>query len=107
MVDRIQSPQAISMGLSRQGDLRRGPRGDSPQGSRGGMRPTGDDGGPNAAGKGRAQDPYRNPPSPRTVAHSVTSLAQRLVHPVGGAPGGSLGYGVAGEGLQISDGSLL
>src|SRR5215213_8819742 len=31
------------------------------------MRPTGDDGGPDGAGTGRAQDPYRRAPAPRRV----------------------------------------
>src|SRR5829696_4476230 len=77
MADRIQSPQALSVGLPRQGDLRRGPRGDAPQGPRRSMRPTGDDGGPDAAGTGRAQDPYRCPPSPRGVGRYTSSLVLR------------------------------
>ena len=48
------------------------------------MRPTGDDGGPDAAGTGRAPDPYRRPPAPRGVAYRIRSLGQRLARPVGG-----------------------
>ena len=37
----------------------------------GGMRPTGDDGGPDAAGTGRAPDPYRRPPAPCGVVRAA------------------------------------
>src|SRR5918995_2491051 len=41
------------------------------------MRSTGDDGGPDAAGTGRAPDPYRRPPAPCGVVRRVTSLASQ------------------------------
>src|SRR5919107_1053160 len=69
---------------------------------------------PSRSRKGWARDPYHCPPSPRAVARSLPSLAQRLINPVGCAPDGSLvmvgvpledelGSGVSGEGLQIPD----